>query len=59
MPGRDHAYAAHESLVAPSRRLPQLWRLVAGLVLVAVILFTVSTTLTSVARMLAPELLEE
>ncbi|WP_370302965.1 lysostaphin resistance A-like protein [Pseudooceanicola sp.] len=56
MPGRNHAYAAHESLVAPSRRLPQLWRLVAGLVLVAVILFTVSTTLTSVARMLAPEL---
>lgn len=52
----DGPYAAHEHLVAPSRRFPQLWRLFAGLVLVAVVLFTVSAALTTAARMFAPEL---
>lgn len=34
---REHAYAAHEILVAPARLRPQLWRLIAGLVLVAAV----------------------
>lgn len=33
----DYPYAAHETLVAPARRRPELWRLLAGLALIAVV----------------------
>lgn len=48
-------YAAHETLVAPARRKPQLVRLLAGLVLVAGIGLSLNSALHGVLRALAPD----
>ncbi|TMV15639.1 CPBP family intramembrane glutamic endopeptidase [Arenibacterium halophilum] len=42
------AYAAHAELVDPARRMPQLWRLLAGLVLMSLIAFALGGLLRSV-----------
>lgn len=35
----ERVYAAHEQLVAPARRYPEVWRLLAGLFLMAIVVF--------------------
>ncbi|TMV06916.1 CPBP family intramembrane metalloprotease [Ruegeria sediminis] len=39
------AYAAHERLVAPARARPEIWRLLAGLALLAVVVFGLNASL--------------
>ena len=50
----DDPYRAHERLVAPGRARPQLWRVVAGLILVAAVTLTLNTALFRTIDMLAP-----
>lgn len=52
-------YAAHETLVAPARRFPELWRLLAGLALAAVLLFGFGVLLRGVTTGVAPDLARE
>ncbi len=49
------AYAAHEGLVAPARRYPELWRLVLGLVLVAAVAIFFNSILQSALATAWPE----
>jgi len=51
---RDHAYSAHELLVAPARRYPELWRLVLGLLIAAAVAFALSSLISGVLSVLAP-----
>lgn len=48
------AYAAHERLIAPARPRSALWRLLAGLALVGVVVFGLNSALQSAAYALAP-----
>lgn len=50
----DRAYRAHERLVAPGRTAPALWRLLAGLALIAVITFGLNSTLRALLLQVAP-----
>lgn len=50
----DHAYAAHEILVAPARRYPELWRLILGLLIAAAVAFGLSSLLSAIVSVLAP-----
>lgn len=47
-------YRAHEALVRPARALPQLWRLLAGLVLVMAVSLSLTTALQVVMAELFP-----
>ncbi|TDK46841.1 CPBP family intramembrane glutamic endopeptidase [Antarcticimicrobium luteum] len=50
----DRPYAAHESLVAPARKRAEIWRLLAGLVLIAIITFGLNAALQAVVYSAAP-----
>ncbi|MDX2483226.1 MAG: type II CAAX endopeptidase family protein [Pseudodonghicola sp.] len=50
----DHPYRAHETLVAPARRGAAVWRLLAGLGLIALIIFGLNTVLQTVVYATAP-----
>ena len=52
----DAPYSAHEILVAPARRYPQLWRLVVGLFLAAVIAIILSRTVQTILVSVFPGL---
>ncbi len=52
----ETAYAAHEILVAPARRCPELWRMVAGLMLAAVIALVLNRLAHGLLAALAPDL---
>jgi membrane protease YdiL (CAAX protease family) len=47
-------YDAHEPLVAPARARPQLWRILAGLIVVAAVVVILNTTLHRLIGVLAP-----
>ncbi|MEX0367858.1 MAG: lysostaphin resistance A-like protein [Ruegeria sp.] len=49
-------YAAHERLVAPARLRPEIWRLLAGLGLIAVVVFALNAGVLAVAGSLGSEL---
>lgn len=49
------AYQPHDRLVAPARRRPELWRLLAGLMLVATCAFGLNMVLWSLLRGMAPD----
>ncbi|KUJ76437.1 CAAX protease [Ruegeria marisrubri] len=54
----ERVYAAHEQLVAPARRYPELWRLLAGLLLMAVVVFGLNAfLLTLVTKLGSDELI--
>lgn len=55
----DRPYAAHEALVAPARAKPQLWRMVAGLVVVAVTLYVLGAALNTILGIVSPGLIGE
>ncbi|MDK3017657.1 CPBP family intramembrane glutamic endopeptidase [Pseudodonghicola flavimaris] len=50
----DSPYAAHDRLIAPLRPRAQIWRLLAGLVLIAVVIFGLNSLLHAAVRDLAP-----
>jgi hypothetical protein len=51
------AYAPHDAFVAPARARPEIWRLIAGLVVAAAVLFGLSSALRGVLYALAPDTL--
>lgn len=51
----DLTYAAHERLVGPGRENPALWRLVAGLFVIAGVAFVLNMVLQSALMSIAPE----
>ena len=51
------AYAPHDAYVAPARARPEIWRLIAGLVVVVAVLFGLQSALRAVLYALAPETL--
>ncbi|MFP4237701.1 CPBP family intramembrane glutamic endopeptidase [Rhodosalinus sp.] len=51
------AYAPHDAFVAPARARPEVWRLVAGLVVVGAVLFGLSSAMRAVLYALAPDTL--
>ncbi len=55
-PMTDPAYAAHEILVAPARRRPELWRLLAGLILAAVVAMILNRVAYMLLALLVPGL---
>lgn len=52
----EPAYGAHEGLVAPARRYPQLWRLLAGLGLTAAVVLALNRVAFGVLGVVAPGL---
>lgn len=50
----DRAYAAHERLVSPGRPAAALWRLLAGLVLIAAVALGLSAAFNAALAVLAP-----
>lgn len=55
-PAPARPYAAHERLVAPARARPELWRLLAGIVVVGVLAFVLTLMLYSVVATISPSL---
>ena len=51
------AYRPHDAFVAPARARPELWRLIAGIVVIAAVLFGLSSALRAVLFALAPDTL--
>lgn len=49
------AYAAHEQLVSPGRRKPEIWRIAAGLVTVVLVAFGLNSALSMMLGAFAPE----
>lgn len=52
----DPAYRAHETLVAPARRTPEIWRLLAGLLLTTAVAVALSRVLQAALLVLLPDL---
>ena len=55
---RDGPYSAHEMLVGPARGRPELWRLLAGLVLGSAIAMALGVVLNNLLATLAPRLID-
>ncbi len=55
----DRPYSAHETLVAPARTHPEVWRVVAGFIVVAVVIYMLGSVLTAMLKLASPVLFAE